>query len=591
MLVYNERRQALRLGDIIGRGGEASVYSVQNYPDRLAKIYHGKLRPDYPQKLAWMRDHPPVDPTLAEGHASLAWPMELLYTGNGQLCGYLMPFIRKAALLLEVFNPRLRARFSSEFNRRYLHRAARNLAVALGALHNKGYIVGDLNESNILVTPTALVTLIDTDSFQVQEPGRLRPKVYGCPVAKLEYTPPELQGVSLDQITRVPQHDAFGLGVLIFQLLMEGSHPFRAQWLGSGDPPPIEERIRLGCFPYMSNPPLPVSPPVLAPPILNLHPELVEQFMRCFVDGQSSPQLRPSPQTWARALETSEQSLIRCKQGHVYSGHLRSCPECREAGRASHGNRARKGVANSERGGGASRQPSQQPVPVYGAPPPLTAPAFSPLSPGWASGPRWQRFSFLSKLRVANSQEIIQVDQFNSGLNWYLIWALSGACAAAFPGIKFGRFSGGLINHTIGWPLWIKVVGAVTGLSAGILFGWILFLHSPLTALLALFGMVAGWYFGGEIWPAGVRLGWQRLWTTALTALFAWSGWHSGAWLSGTWLGLGAGELAGKLSIWVSGQGASLPLNLAIIGLLGGAMSGAIIGATFEVLGRLLVKQ
>ena len=35
-----------------------------------------------------------------------------------------------------------------------------------------------------------------------------------------------------------------GLGVLIFQLLMEGNHPFRAQWLGQNDPPPVEDRLR-----------------------------------------------------------------------------------------------------------------------------------------------------------------------------------------------------------------------------------------------------------------------------------------------------------------------------------------------------------
>ena len=29
----------------------------------------------------------------------------------------------------------------------------------------------------------------------------------------------------------------FGLAILIFQLLMNGSHPFRAQWLNSGEPP------------------------------------------------------------------------------------------------------------------------------------------------------------------------------------------------------------------------------------------------------------------------------------------------------------------------------------------------------------------
>ena len=53
------------------------------------------------------------------------------------------------------------------FNRRYLHRTARNLAAALRALHESDYVIGDLNESNVMVTPSALVTVIDADSFQV----------------------------------------------------------------------------------------------------------------------------------------------------------------------------------------------------------------------------------------------------------------------------------------------------------------------------------------------------------------------------------------------------------------------------------------
>ena len=120
-----------------------------------------------------------------------------------------------------------------QFDRRYLLRTARNLAAALSALHSSGYVAGDLNESNVLVTPTALVTLIDTDSFQVREDREWKSGASLCPVGKPEYTPPELQGKPLSEVMRLPDHDAFGLAVLIFQLLMEGSHPFRAQWLAA----------------------------------------------------------------------------------------------------------------------------------------------------------------------------------------------------------------------------------------------------------------------------------------------------------------------------------------------------------------------
>ncbi|MEZ4618073.1 MAG: hypothetical protein R2867_21530 [Caldilineaceae bacterium] len=69
----------------------------------------------------------------------------------------------------------------------------------------------------------ALVTLVDTDSFQIVDEQEA---YHHCPVGVPEYTPPELQALPLATTVREPHHDAFGLSVLIFQLLMEGYHPF-----------------------------------------------------------------------------------------------------------------------------------------------------------------------------------------------------------------------------------------------------------------------------------------------------------------------------------------------------------------------------
>src|SRR5574338_1097912 len=231
-------------------------------------------------------------------------------------------------ILLEVFNPRRRAEVLPQFNRRYLLRTAHNLSAAFAALHRSGYVAGDLNESNVLVTPAALVTLIDTDSFQVREDYAGKQVVHPCPVGKPEYTPPELQGKLLGEIIRLPDHDAFGLAVLLFQLLMEGSHPFRAQWLAQGEPPPLEVRIANGAYPYVSSPAYPVRPPKNALPVDTLHPWLSELFRRCFVDGHLDPRWRPGPDLWARALSEAEQALVHCSQGHHYSSHLSECPYC-----------------------------------------------------------------------------------------------------------------------------------------------------------------------------------------------------------------------------------------------------------------------
>src|SRR5262249_29345713 len=155
------------------------------------------------EKLAAMIAAPPRDPMTRTGHTSIAWPTaRLLAAEDGRFIGYLMPRIDNAKLICEFYTPRFRAQQAPLFHYGYLMRTARNLAAAVVALHERGYIVGDLNESNLLVTNQALVSLVDTDSFQV----RSADKLFRCPVGKSEYTPPELQGARFAEVTRGPEH-------------------------------------------------------------------------------------------------------------------------------------------------------------------------------------------------------------------------------------------------------------------------------------------------------------------------------------------------------------------------------------------------
>lgn len=327
MNAFTEGGTPVRLGEEMGRGGEAIVYHVAGKTSELAKIYT-RSGTGYHAKVRFMRSSPPDDPTRGIGHASIAWPRELLLDRKRRFVGYLMPHIRDGVPLVSVFNPRRRAQVLPGFSRAYLYRAARNLASAMAALHARGYVVGDVNERNVLVTPRALVTLIDTDSFQVQQPTDSQIVVYPCPVGRLEYTPPELQGRAFQGVLRLAEHDRFGLAVLLFQLLMNGSHPFRGIWLAGGDPPPVEVRISQGWYPYSSERPTQIAPPPGAAPLSVLHPDVAALFDRCFEDGHGNPGLRPTAEEWARFLSAAEGELASCPSGHAYPKHLDRCPDC-----------------------------------------------------------------------------------------------------------------------------------------------------------------------------------------------------------------------------------------------------------------------
>jgi serine/threonine protein kinase len=325
MLLHRSNGQLLNLNRELGGGGEGKIYTVAEDATLAAKVYHHPT-PELAAKLKVMVAHPPEDPMSGEGHVSIAWPVDVLERG-GKVVGFVMPKVSDVLPVHEFYNPKTRRDRCPFFNYLYLHRTARNLAAAISSLHAGGYIVGDVNESNILVSKTSLVTLVDTDSFQVKD--RRSASIYPCPVGKPEFTPPELQGKTFRDLQRQPEHDRFGLAVLIFQLLMEGTHPFAGVYTGADDPPAIEARIAAGHFPY-SHRSVPYQPTPIAPAWDILSPELRSLFIRCFDDGHRYPRVRPDAQTWVKAIDAAEHALVLCKANpqHRYGDHLSRCPWC-----------------------------------------------------------------------------------------------------------------------------------------------------------------------------------------------------------------------------------------------------------------------
>lgn len=315
----------------LGRGGEAQVYPIAGRADRVAKIYGpGKATTERARKLVVMLANPPEVPTSGGDHVPLAWPTGLLTQTHAPnaVVGFLMPRAHRVEQIIDYYNPQRRLEFCPLFDYRYLLRAARNLAATTRSIHARGYVIGDLKHSNVLVSQTALVTLVDTDSFQVVDPQT--GVLYPCRVGTPDYTPPERQYDADAHTALTPEHDLFALGILIFQLLMEGTHPFAGVYTGEGDPPPFEERIAAGHFPYGASPG-PYRPGKrTAPPFEMLPPTLQRLFLQCFETGHADPTARPSAQEWQTELDAACNTLKVCSDNphHFYSDHLEACPWC-----------------------------------------------------------------------------------------------------------------------------------------------------------------------------------------------------------------------------------------------------------------------
>ncbi len=302
----------------LGSGGEGRVFSVQEEPALVGKIWH-KDSDQKKDKVREMLASRPIDPMLSSGKVSIAWPQSIVKEVNGLGCGYLMPRINHGVEIGRLLLPAQTKTKYPNFGLQHKLRAAVNLCSIVIALHNKNYIIGDFNDANVLVMPDATIALIDCDSFQV---GR-----HLCSVGTPQYLPPELQGVPLKGIVRKFSSDNFILAVLLYRICCDGYHPF--QGCGGG-PESIGERIQGGYYAYAAS--KGVSPPKFAPPREAFPKQLFDGFYRSFYDGHQKPESRPDAKAWFKTVLDLEKRLISCgkNQTHFYFDSLAFCPHCKK---------------------------------------------------------------------------------------------------------------------------------------------------------------------------------------------------------------------------------------------------------------------
>jgi|GEM_PF-3364184 len=307
--------------DVLGQSGGSTVSDLPDLPGHVVKLYRHPVPADLAAKLEWMVTHPPA----AAARERLTWPQSLVRDDQGQLAGYVMRRLPAATVPLNSALVRDKARIYKTLKRepftlRDLHVIAWNLAATINAIHGEGHVIVNLSPGDVYVTAKGHVILTGNDAFQITtgegrtfpSEGRITPG----------YASPELAAT----IAHVqPEHDAFALSILIFQLLMESVHPFR----GSTDdvePPDELALMKRRVYPYdidRLNPH--VRPHPAAPALARLHEDVVSIFQRNFTAGLSHPDWRPGPQDWLRVLESAVPALGKCQRGHWYSTDRPCC--------------------------------------------------------------------------------------------------------------------------------------------------------------------------------------------------------------------------------------------------------------------------
>ena len=322
MRVVDAQGRAVALGAELARGGEGAVYDVAGRPGVVAKLYIKPQDRAQAEKVAAM-----VGMATERLTALAAWPTATLHQPGGAFAGFLMPKLGGHRPVFQVYGPKLRLRQFPKADWRFLVHTAGNVCRAFAAMHTAGLVIGDVNHGNLFVAEDATVRFIDADSMQVAQGSRRWP----CEVGVSTHQPPEMQGLaSYRGVVRTPNHDAFGLAVLVFQLLCMGRHPFSGRYAGSGEPPDIERAITESRYAYSAD----TGRTRMSPPPGSLPMSALPAGIRALFDAAFAPGAvqggRPTAERWAGELAALGRSLRKCgvNAAHWYAPDAGSCPWC-----------------------------------------------------------------------------------------------------------------------------------------------------------------------------------------------------------------------------------------------------------------------
>ncbi|TAH32445.1 hypothetical protein EYC58_03015 [Candidatus Saccharibacteria bacterium] len=162
------RSVRLRAGQIIGQGGEATIYRIT--PDTVLKLYKLPTDQDFVmnpmlQQAAVIRlgEQQRKLPAFPSGLPSEVLVPNQLVRARGDIIGFTMPYVTGMEVLMQYG-----ARAWCEANGVDTNQTVsvfRQLHTTVQSLHRAGLVIGDFNDLNVLTDGTAL-RLVDADSMQ-----------------------------------------------------------------------------------------------------------------------------------------------------------------------------------------------------------------------------------------------------------------------------------------------------------------------------------------------------------------------------------------------------------------------------------------
>jgi len=318
---YNKEKVTLA-DEPLASGGEGEIRKVEKCPSRFtdvcAKIYfeQGKNK-DQEQKIRFMVENPPSS-IIANG-MMLAWPLETLYDNRGSFLGFIMPtaFANSKKLVILTL-PTIKKAYKDEwykFDKSLDVKTAlvsrlmliKNIAIPIHKLHATGkYVLKDFKPDNVLVTPQGKITIVDMDSIQICENGKL---LFPGTAATADYMPPEFytDKVGVDKSEPLDTSwDNFAVSEVFYQLLF-GLKPYAVMPKSDDeDSNTIPYCIAHNLFPFGKNASLIAKVPAPHENFRIIPQTVKDLFIRAFGDN---PKDRPQAQEWGSTINAELKSM------------------------------------------------------------------------------------------------------------------------------------------------------------------------------------------------------------------------------------------------------------------------------------------
>lgn len=302
MLLKDSKGQIIQVNDTpIGRGGEGNVHKVTGalYADCCVKIFHtGKIGARR-TKLEYMIKHPLSAP--ANSAYRICWPMDFVYRGT-ELIGYVMLMAFNGSHSLYDINLKDGTETFARTTERGMSNRLKvlyNISNVIGILHQYGYLLADFKLQNILFTDSGKLSMIDMDSVQIVENGKL---LFELTAATAEYAYPKELHLLKTKRPLTPAWDIYSFAIVAYQILL-GIHPFTASTelrdSHGGSITTPDQLMANNMFPFGIR-----AKDIFAkPPVHNYFLQLPKEMRRLFVNTFDLSMIPPSIGQWKKTLK------------------------------------------------------------------------------------------------------------------------------------------------------------------------------------------------------------------------------------------------------------------------------------------------